>query len=70
MTNEELGKYINQHGRLVYTNKLNNKVKLFGYIREVGENYIIWQDNEEPDKFKLRGITDPSFDVMKLPIIK
>ena len=70
MTNEELEKYINQHGRLVFKDKIGRKIKLFGYIREVGDDYLIWQDNEELDKFKLKNITDPSFDVMKLPIIK
>ncbi|MEN6569006.1 MAG: hypothetical protein ABFC18_03235 [Rikenellaceae bacterium] len=58
---------INIHGRLKFINKLGHPVTLFGYIREVNGDSILWQDNEFPDKFKIRNIED--FTPMKLPII-
>lgn len=64
---KEYSKHINEHGRLIFQNKLGYKVTLFGYVREVNENHIVWQDNEYPDKFKIRNIID--FKPMKLPIV-
>jgi len=67
MNIQDLSQYLNQHGRIVYINKLGMENRLFGYIREVKEDHIIWQDNEKPDKFKIRNVK--SFDLMKLPVI-
>jgi ferredoxin-fold anticodon binding domain-containing protein len=67
MTLQELNQFKNHHGRIIFVNKLGFTCTLFGYIREVKEDHIIWQDNEKPDKFKIRNVK--SFDLMKLPVI-
>ena len=61
----ELEQFKDQHGRLIYTNKIGFQNTLFGYIREINSDHIIFQDNEKPDKFKVRNII--SFTPVKLP---
>jgi ferredoxin-fold anticodon binding domain-containing protein len=68
MNISDLSQFLNQHGRIVYTNKLGESNILYGYIREVNCDHVVWQDNEKPDKFKIRNVK--SFDIMKLPIAK
>ena len=53
MVMSELEKFKDQHGRLIYTNKIGFQNTLFGYIREINSDHIIFQDNEKPDKFKV-----------------
>jgi hypothetical protein len=65
MTIHDLNQFKNQHGRLIFKNKLGFDCTLFGYVREVNQDYYIWEDNELPDKFKIRNVK--SFELMKLP---
>jgi ferredoxin-fold anticodon binding domain-containing protein len=65
---QELLQYKDQHGRLIYTSKLGFKNTLFGYIREVNDDHVVFQDNEKPDKFKIKNID--SFLPMQLTNIK
>ncbi len=67
MTSQQLNQLKDIHGRLVYKSKIGDPVELFGYIREVYEHHIIFQDNETPDTFKIHNVK--SFDPMKLPVI-
>jgi len=64
MNIQELVPFKDQHGRIRYTNKLGMENILFGYIREVNCDHVVWQDNEKPDTFKIRNIK--SFDLVKL----
>ena len=64
MNIQDLAPFKDQHGRIRYTNKLGMENILFGYIREVNCDHIVWQDNEKPDTFKIRNII--SFDLVKL----
>lgn len=61
----DLAKFKDQHGRIVYVNKLGELNTLYGYIREVNCDHLIWEDNELPHKCKVRNVID--FKVMKLP---
>ena len=65
MTIQDLRQFKNIHGRLIFRGKHGGKITLFGYIREVNQDHIIWQDNEKPDKFKLRNIIE--FMPLQLP---
>ena len=62
--NDELSKYLNQHGRLIFMNEWGDKSTVYGYIRKIGEDYIIFQDNETPHTFKVKNIK--SFDIVEL----
>lgn len=64
MNIQDLAQFKDQHGRLKYMNKLGLTNTLFGYIREINCDHIVWQDNEKPDKFKIRNII--RFDLVKL----
>ena len=68
MTIQDLNQFKNIHGRLVYKNKLGFDCTLFGYVREVNDGYVLWQDNENPDKFKIRNVI--SFMPVQLPTYK
>ena len=68
MTIQDLNQFKNIHGRLVYKNKLGFDCTLFGYVREVNDEYVLWQDNEKPDKFKIRNVI--SFMPVQLPTYK
>jgi ferredoxin-fold anticodon binding domain-containing protein len=61
---KELAEYKDQHGRLIFINKLGCECTLFGYIREINGDHVIFEDNEKPDKFKIINIK--SFVPMKL----
>jgi hypothetical protein len=61
----QLAEYKDQHGRLIFINKLGYECTLFGYIHEINGDHIIWQDSEYPDKFKITNIV--SFIPLKLP---
>ena len=65
MTMADLAKFKDQHGRIVYVNKLGELNTLYGYIREVNQDHILWEDNELPHKYKVRNVIN--FNVMKLP---
>ncbi len=65
MNNQELEKYLNQHGKIIYQDKFGEPGEWFGYIREVNCNYVIFQDNETNHKFKIHNVID--FKLMKLP---
>lgn len=64
MNIQELIQFKDQHGRIRYTNKLGEPNTLFGYIREVNCDHIVWQDTNEPDKFKIRNVI--SFDLIDI----
>ena len=66
MSYQELTQYKDQHGRIAYINKLGYQNVLFGYIREIHADYIVWEDNERPYKFKIRNVI--SFTLFNLPI--
>ena len=68
MNIQDLVPFKDQHGRLIYENKLGHENTLFGYIRKINCDHIVWQDNEKPDTFKIRNII--SFDLVKLTNIK
>jgi len=53
---DQLRANMNQHGRLKYINKLGLRNVLYGYIREVNCDSILWQDNETPDIFRIKNI--------------
>jgi hypothetical protein len=65
MTIQDLQQFKDIHGRLIFQGKYGYKITLFGYIREVNQDHIIWQDNEKPDKFTIRNVI--SFLPLKLP---
>jgi hypothetical protein len=65
MTMADLAKFKDQHGRIVYVNKLGELNTLYGYIREVNCDSLTWEDNELPYKCKIKNVID--FKVMKLP---
>jgi len=68
MTIQDLRQFKNIHGRLVFKNKLGFDCTLFGYVREINDEYVLWQDNEKPDKFKVRNVI--SFTPVQLPTYK
>lgn len=68
MNISELSKYINQHGRIKYTNKLGEINTLYGFIREVNCESLLWEDNELPYKCKIRNVIE--FKPMELPTWK
>jgi len=68
MTIQDLRQFKNIHGRLVFKNKLGFDCTLYGYVREVTQDYIVWQDNEMPDKFKIRNVI--SFMPFTIPTLK
>jgi len=59
-----LTKHLNQHGRLVAINSVGYKLTLYGFIRKIEPDYIIWENNDDPKKYKIRNII--SFDPIKL----
>lgn len=61
---DSLTAHLNQHGRLVALNALGYKMTLYGFIRKVESDHIIWEDNEFPQRYKIRNIV--SFDPVKL----
>lgn len=68
MSYQDLIQYIDRHGRITYINKLGYENTLFGYIRKVNDDHIVWEDNELPYKCKIRNVKN--FTVFKLPINK
>ena len=68
MTIQDLTQFTNQHGRLIFRGKHGHNITLYGYIRDVKTDHIIWQDNECPDKFKITNVI--SFLPMRLPNFK
>jgi len=64
--NQELAKCLDQHGRLTYINPLGITNILYGFIRKVEPDHIVWQDNETRDKFKIRNVI--KFDPIELKI--
>jgi hypothetical protein len=56
--------YVNQHGCLIANNKLGYKMTLYGYIRKVEDDFIIWEHNDDPKKYKIRNVV--SFEPVKL----
>jgi hypothetical protein len=65
MNTAELTKFKDIHGRITYVNKLGLNNTLYGYIREVNQDHVLWEDNELPYKCKIKNIIE--FKVMKLP---
>jgi hypothetical protein len=62
---DTLTAHIDQHGRLVALNSVGYKLTLYGYIRKVEPDHIVWEDNEFPNpKYKIRNVV--SFDPIKL----
>jgi len=62
---DTLTAHIDQHGRLVAFNSVGYKLTLYGYIRKVEPDHIVWEDNEFPNpKYKIRNVV--SFDPIKL----
>ena len=56
LINEKLSESINRHGKLTAFNKIGNKMTLYGYIRKVENDHIIWEDNEVPQRFMIRNV--------------
>ncbi len=56
LINEKLIENVDKHGCLVAFNKIGNRMTLYGYMHEVGPDFIIWKDNETGDKFKIRNV--------------
>jgi hypothetical protein len=68
LINEKLSQFIDQHGKLVAINPTGNIMILYGYIREVNKDHIIYQPNDGNERFK---ISNPvSFDPIKLTVKK
>jgi hypothetical protein len=65
MTIQDLTKFKDQHGRIVYRDKFGEPGEWFGYIREVNGNHVTFEDNETPHKFKIHEVID--FKPIKLP---
>ena len=61
---DTLTAHIDQHGRLVALNSVGYKLTLYGYIRKVENDYILWEHNDDPKRYKIRNII--SFDPIKL----
>ena len=68
MSYQDLVQYIDRHGRITYINKLGYENQLYGYIRKVNDDHVIWEDNELPYKCKIRNVQ--TFTVFNLPINK
>ena len=68
MTIQDLNQFKNIHGRLIFKNKLGCDCTLYGYVREVTQDHVVFQDNEKPDKFKIRNVI--SFMPFKIPNFK
>jgi hypothetical protein len=68
MSYQDLVQYIDRHGRITYINKLGYENSLFGYIRKVNDDHVVWEDNELPYKCKIRNVQ--TFTVFNLPINK
>lgn len=68
MTIQDLNQFKDMHGHLIFQGKHGHKITLYGYIRHVNPDHIIWQDNEYPDKFKITNVI--SFMPLKLPNYK
>ena len=52
-----LGKYLNQHGKLIAKNVLGYNMTLYGYIRKVENDFIEWEHNDySGKKYKIRNI--------------
>ena len=54
--NEKLSENLNKFGRLVALNKIGNRIILYGYIRAIKDDYIVWQNNDGPEYFKIRNV--------------
>jgi hypothetical protein len=50
---EHLRKHMNQHGRLTVINSVGYRHILFGFIRNVCDDYVLWEDNETGERFTL-----------------
>ena len=68
MSYQDLIQYIDRYGRITYINKLGYENQLYGYIRKVNDDHVIWEDNELPYKCKIRNVQ--TFTVFNLPINK
>lgn len=68
MSYQDLIQYIDRHGRITYINKLGYVNQLFGYIRKVNDDHVVWEDNELQYKCKIRNVQ--YFTVFNLPINK
>jgi hypothetical protein len=64
LINERLSQFIDQHGKLIAINAIGEKMVLYGYIREVNKDHIIYQPNDSTERFKV--INPVSFDPVKL----
>jgi len=51
-----LKKYIGQHGKLIAKNILGYNMTLYGYIRKVEDDHIIWEHNDDPKKYKIKNV--------------
>jgi ferredoxin-fold anticodon binding domain-containing protein len=64
LINEKLSENLNKHGRIIGFCKIGNMVTLYGYIRKINENYVLFEDNETAEKFKIKNVI--SFEVIPL----
>jgi hypothetical protein len=52
----QLLKHIDQHVKLDFINKNGDPCTIFGYIRLVYDDKVIFEDNVEPDRFTIKNI--------------
>ncbi len=64
MRKADLEKLKDIHGCLIAKDHFGYVKTLYGYIREVKDDFIIFQDNCEPDHFKVRNVM--SFEPVKI----
>jgi hypothetical protein len=58
----ELTKDINQFGKLIARNAVGYKMTLYGYIRKVEDDHIIWEHNDDPKQYRMPVIRVESFE--------
>jgi hypothetical protein len=56
LVKHQLLKYIDQHVMVVFYNKAGDRCTTYGYIREVYDDHVVFEDNYAPDRFKIRRI--------------
>ena len=58
----ELTKSINQFGKLIARNAVGYRMTLYGYIRKVEDDHIIWEHNDDPKQYRMPVIRVESFE--------
>ena len=58
----ELVKYVDIFGKLIARNAVGYKMTLYGYIRKVEDDHIIWEHNDDPKQYRMPVIRVESFE--------